>query len=734
MSLRRLVLVAALLAHSLPVHGERFNVTANGERAADAQVCWFRAGDLASPITRFFAATSTQCAPANSEIRLSDGNWNVFARRGDDLISDDVLLLPGSSRDLKLVEAKPIAVPALREGEMLFAYMPAKGIAIAANIAPKGSTAIPLVVKAARIVAIGTDRPRLGRVDVVAAVAVRKTDRKELPEIEVGGSRAMSPLKRSGETTILFFRDVPATSSLTLRGKRWKSVDLPLPKSDSRVVTLNVEAVPTSKLVAHWWTPQPFESLAQKIEDCNARPGNDLWALHRDNFKPFSAALVRCPGQQPNSNEYMVDRDTCSVVSETRLDDKKLGGTAEFNDVPLGLYFVRYSQPGLPSVWRNVEVADRQLTEVDHEIRYYTLFGRVTRSSAPIRAQVMGTVSDANTGEYFAVLPREPSNIEFVAPCDGSPVYKAVLDHPPAAGSRLDFDIPNATVIVRVIDAKTKEPVPNAQSRLMILKEDKSPAISMRGDRTDLTGKVSIAPAPTDKNLRACADHPDYDRVCSDEFKMAGAAEKEIELAAVKHFRKAGRVIVPGAIGDGSLEWYTADGRQSEMAKVESDGSFVFTKPHAAGELVAFTSNTHPLHLFRQVFATSDDVLEFRLPNAPVRIIRVAMPKESTSGGGSITVMVGDLLYPAASVGFHIQKHQTQSSLMPGWSLQLDVLQTGPVSVIFVPLEMWPRAVKAGEMKQDPAFFPDARALPRFPVPDDGVVTIRSGASTASVE
>src|SRR5438132_12059088 len=117
-----------LLAIALPAFADRFNVTFVGKPVDGAEVCAFRAGDAASPVTRFFTAATTSCYPAGREVRLPTGSWNVFARRGAELISDTAVLAYGGdtkSHDLNLVRAATVDLnaAALRSDEALFAYV-----------------------------------------------------------------------------------------------------------------------------------------------------------------------------------------------------------------------------------------------------------------------------------------------------------------------------------------------------------------------------------------------------------------------------------------------------------------------------------------------------------------------------------------------------------------------------------------------------------------------------------
>src|SRR5437867_1483828 len=70
---------ALLFAFALPAFADRFNITFEGKAVDGAEVCAFRAGDLSSPVTRFFAGGAQTCYAARGDVRLPPGTWNVYA-------------------------------------------------------------------------------------------------------------------------------------------------------------------------------------------------------------------------------------------------------------------------------------------------------------------------------------------------------------------------------------------------------------------------------------------------------------------------------------------------------------------------------------------------------------------------------------------------------------------------------------------------------------------------------
>src|SRR5258706_13682802 len=76
-------------------------VTVNGEPAAGAEVCAFRAASVATPFRQLLASNEIVCGAT-----LPPGLWNVFARRGNAQISARTVLVdtrePLSDGELRL--------------------------------------------------------------------------------------------------------------------------------------------------------------------------------------------------------------------------------------------------------------------------------------------------------------------------------------------------------------------------------------------------------------------------------------------------------------------------------------------------------------------------------------------------------------------------------------------------------------------------------------------------------
>src|SRR5687768_10976682 len=98
--MRRILCSLSLLVAST-LHAARFDVVRNGEPVLGAEVCLFRAGAVASPVTRFFTTSDVICSPASGDVEIGAGSWNAFARKGMSLISERVELVTAAEAKTK---------------------------------------------------------------------------------------------------------------------------------------------------------------------------------------------------------------------------------------------------------------------------------------------------------------------------------------------------------------------------------------------------------------------------------------------------------------------------------------------------------------------------------------------------------------------------------------------------------------------------------------------------------
>src|ERR1041385_4729026 len=342
-----------LLAIAVPASADRFNVTFQDKPVSRAQVCASRAGDLASPMTRFFTGTAT-----------------VFARRGSELISDTVVLAGGGgtkTHDLALVPAAAVE----HDDKPLYAYVPATGAVIPVSDIVPATSIVPLIVRAGHVDAIGTpltpkatatNRFEFPEEKGSVVVPVMVEGKGEPPRGELGGAT------QRADASLLFFRNVaPGIQMIRLSGEAWK-------RAEGIVQARRGEVVVAPPLVArigrtlrvHWW----LRSDLPKNQDCEGKPAKT---------SRFELSLLDCPM-------------LCTVIDTQTLPENAAKGVLEFRNVAAGPYALRVGK-----LQKDIKVGDS--SDVDFEIRYATFFGRVTRGGKPLHVRLFDTATDADRSE-----------------------------------------------------------------------------------------------------------------------------------------------------------------------------------------------------------------------------------------------------------------------------------------------------------------------------------------------
>ncbi len=674
---------ALLLSIALPAFADRFNVTFEGKSVGGAEVCATRAGDLASPVTRFLTGGVMTCHPAKGDVRLPPGTWNVFARSGADLISDDAVLAGDSKdHDLKLVRAARAEA-----GEATHVYVVATGTILPISGAAPATRVVPLAVAAGRIRAIGAPvTPEPG-----------KPVRFELPPdpAEKGSvvvpvakpSRAevvLAGAKQRADSALLFFHGVPAGAQQIAYAGAQQTVNVEAGK-----VAVAAPLVERSALRIRWWAPAALDGLAKSRGACErSAPASGGATLE----------LLHCPTNR------------CSVVGTSALRGDALTGVAELAGVAAGDYIVRVSGPGLPPFSANVSVPPNI---VDLEIRYLTFSGKVTRGGKPLHVRLFGTVTDAESGEYTAVVTSLPKPPFALQPCSGGRAIALVPDDAPAENARYDIEVPENRLTIRVLDADSRAPLDNATVNMSALENDKLTAAHFAGTAgmTDAEGKLVIESAVTNKRLQICASRTDYENACFERFRLGSDREKTIDIALNKASVRQGRVVLPGPQQAASITWWSLDGRRTEAAQVREDGTFEFRRTHAAGEIVTYTAANQPFLAMRQPPLDPDAFFDIRPAiGARLRTFQVALSSGARENA-FVTIALGDMIVPFDALMRHIEMHGAQSTLRPGdVTTVADVLESAPIRVILLPFSYVQMHNSTGG---DFAMFPEVNTLPQ---------------------
>lgn len=769
-SMNGLLRAVALLVVIAPLSfGGAFRVMArDGSPVGDVQICRFVSGGTDSPHARYFFSSEVKCSDATG-FELPSGEWNVFAQ-GTNSLSTEVLLLSVASVDTTLVmgEAKRVRAEAIfgkrESGRWAAMYRPSNSSSIPVSgetvLIPSEETVVPLLV-------IQPDRSRAGE-PRLGAMPFRSVDelsarvpphtigwvRSEVdppPAFEIvvrDGAKESQPLapvrlRSAADMPLVIFANTGAKQSvIELRGDGVATDARSIPKTTAG----SYEELPFvlrhgSKVVITWSTAHDVAAIAEKPRTC------DPEEAPRSEIGTWSLELLDCPGIHPDRDERFVDIKQCAVLRTTGFPLSARRGSATWEKLAPGLRMVRLTYPNLAPKYGKVFVsADRD--ETAHvELRYFRIFGRVTKGGEPVEAVVRFSAGDAKSdsvaGEYEAFLPLDPSmnNIQ-VSQCEterslggadekkrrASPreAYIHIPDEPPQENQRFDIEIPTNRIRVQVVDATTRLPVGGAAVGFAaLLPKGPSDGAHFAGERgeTDDEGKLDISEVATNRGLSICVRHDRYVAKCTDTPIRVGAREKyDLHVAIDPAELRQGVVRGAGPFVWGEISWFSPSGRRLEVAPLKEDGSFTYKNSHRMGEIITVIARNQPLFVTRMASDSSDRKLEIGFPLVPSVSFRVKV-----DGGGKgwnlMTVRIGDLVVPLHVFGQHMRKRRLHLELTAEQPLFVpDIAATGPIRVVVAP-DAYLKSRWQDDI--DPFYLPDAGSLPQHVIDPNGVVTIR---------
>jgi hypothetical protein len=453
-----------------------------------------------------------------------------------------------------------------------------------------------------------------------------------------------------------------------------------------------------TKLVVNWWTPNDVSAIAKSQPECGGNASGES----------FAARLLICPNRDPHMTVGPGHDRGCSESEARQLSIDDRAGTLEFEDVPAGTHMIRFNAGSAPPVTQVIRVyGDEETAEESVEVRWVTVYGKVTKAGKPVHAQVFeAAVTDPETGVYTATFTRLPGALPApVKPCDGGSAYWFVPETEPAENSAFDIEIPTNRVDVDVVDGETGEPIPKVRLRYAAPREEGSDnsLFIMNGGVSDEKGRATIGPLLTTRKLKVCARHEAYDHACTDEFTIKATEEKKLRLVLSKATVFEGRVLAPGK---SQVNWHDRNGL-TETLMTDEEGRFKMKRPHAAGELVTVSTDAG-FFAFVEPVRKEGEPYEIAVPRGRRRTFEVSLAQSSVDELGFFTIALGELIVPHHGFAEHIARRGEQAALHPGWTTKVfDVIETGPISVIYAP-----KAFLLTRLQNWTA-LPETRALPR---------------------
>ncbi len=457
------------------------------------------------------------------------------------------------------------------------------------------------------------------------------------------------------------------------------------------------DALPPTGLVVNWWTTNDITAMVKPAPDCGKEPRR---------VEPFTATLLICPGRDPSAPIAVSQSQHCKAMEPRPLSSDDRAGSIIFSDIQPGAHLIRFVAGTAEPIYRIVRVYEGEVREEHVDVRWPTIYGKVTKDGEPFYGRVFDTgVSDPKTGSYVATVTYLPLPTGSVEPCDGSRRYLFVAEPSPVENAAYDIEIPSNRLEVEVVDAESGQPIKDARVSYGAVKDAKtgSSHFAASGFRTDEEGRAVITPVVAKRKLRVCGRHEDYENSCSDEITLTATEKKQHRLPLVRIAKREGRVATRGKSW---ISWHAADG-SSEETVTDDEGRFTYKRPHAPGEIVTVSSAVG-FYVFPQPPLEKDEVFEIRPPLARPRTFEVHLSKTSNDEMGFFTIALGDLIVPHAPLAEHIFRVEQQAALKPGWTTVVtNVLETAPISVIY-----------AGTGFLEPRMpnwwlVPEARTLPR---------------------
>jgi len=756
-----------------------FQLQFEGKPIAGGEVCLFDSIAADDPVARLTTFTKIICFPANGNVVIPRGTWNVFARLGDGYVSPRLLLardgqVEGDQRVIEVTRAERLKFDvALANSETAAIYVEATGAVLplapgdTTLLAPSGSTVVPLFMKERSLTRFGSARKAEtgalpitrpvdveGRRDVAIGLVPDSLAFERIPPrqrnagrvewIAGDGSHSL-PQNRldpafEGTTALALFKSISGGEArVHLTGGGWTPDDV-IVKSFRSERALRV--APTTTLTVQWSVVDDVARIAEQVRkrDCpsslESTLRSDIPALGSDGLL---LSLARCPDLQLAMSTLSVRKDTCSAVASTTLDRSAMSGFQTWNDVARGNYLLRLGYGDLPPSFAILEV-DGADSKGTIQLRFNRWFGRATLDGKPLHARIdvgPGTVSDPDTGEYFTVstpVPPPPADAAHRMFKDSAPI--AVVgcnseietmffpDESPVPNVSFDINVVTNSVIVLTRDSRTGTPVSKARVEYRVLAKQDPDRLLLNGviGSTDANGQFTLQAVPGNRKVVICASRIDYRRACADAFLMKEDRTRRVAITLEAVETRKGVVRNPQAAG-GTVEWYGSDGRSTETALLAADATFNYTKPHPPGEIVTVTSAGTPLLIFRMPDLPDGETFAITFPSAPIATFRVTLSDRTRDMKGFFSLSIGDTTVPLGVLSRHLRPRGTRPLfLSPGAVNVPDILMTGRVVFTYAPIP-W-LEIHAKDQSIDFFYLPAAASLPRVVPTANGEVVL----------
>jgi hypothetical protein len=761
--MRTVAVAAVVLALATSAHAA-IRVTVNGEPAPGAEICGFRAASAETPFRQLLASNEIVCGT------LQPGLWNVFARRGATQISAHTMLIdtrtsrPLPDIELRLGPAAIVAFGALPKEAHGVVYVTDSVSAFPAGadgsaMVPADRDLLPIAARDGAPVAVGEPLRLAAGAKQAAAfgpnasravatwvsitpsdlAAIRTARRKQPPRIAAKNIPAINPIRGTAvlDRAMQFLRIPPGAAAIEVSGTPWKreSMSVNVPPSGILVTASPLRLIPTSSAVVTWATRRDLAALVSNSTPPCVGPKEDKPAPP----KPI-VSLLSCHGYQPPRALQLLDRDRCTVTGARDWPAPQRNGEVAFENLDAGSYVVEFTYAALPPIRAPLRVGRFDQEDLNIDVDYTTIFGRVTvggeKVPSPVRLMFNYTLAvyTNEEGDYAVVLskPLTHDGVISARSCDGRVDGEYIVDRDVLPNSRYDIDLSANHITVEAVDAESNAPIEGARVRYGAFRGDEMTSVyyfrlayapdangNMVHLLTDADGRYVIRNLPSGKTLRVCIEHEDYERACPDPITLTSTGEKTLRIPMKPKKGFAGQIAGANNVVAGQLYWFAADGRETERTAVKADGTFRFNLRHDPSEAVVFVSVNLPLFAFQQPFLGERDPMNVTMPPAPARSFSVSIDENRRQESAVVTIVIGDLVVPYPPFAQHLALRGAFDLRNRGPLVIPDILETGPISVILgPPVDQVTPAMHAIDLFRLPQF----RGLPRKPVGGEGNV------------
>lgn len=528
--------------------------------------------------------------------------------------------------------------------------------------------------------------------------AMKRAHGMALPKIRVtsGGKdieASSLPSPEKLDTALVLFPGVTqGNAPLQLSGRGW----LPLRSGisvGSQPVTLvrsPIIARASATLIVSWSAQRDLAELDRSLGSCDPPQ-----APH------FDLTISSCVS--PRSGEPF-DPAKCQAIRKDALALDAPYGDATLDQLVPGLYMAELRFGKLPVVRGTVNLLPLDQKPLSLVATYVTLYGSLTRGGKPLNDDARIEFPNGGLGfspsdgsDYRAIfvgrsneVVGDDAKVDIIT-CHGARTY-VLTDRAVLRNTRLDIDIPNNVLTVKVIDTFTHEALPSPTLKYVVMSRatPRVPRVTRTFQASEADGPSFVIRDVPEREIHLEVTHRGYKKQNVEPFTMSKSDRKEVVVELVPVSGSEGKIVSSHPFERGTVIWTTTGGAETERAELAPDGTFNFEQPHYRDETMTVVSASHPLWIVRAPLVERRKPLEVRFPDgAPVRAVDVYIEGIAQRFVTLAGVTIGGLRVPAAAFALHQSLRDDQPLVHGSGPLHLAALaETGPIEILRGPTVM----------------------------------------------